>query len=327
MPWSTAGTKSKFIRKIKQRDFILLSSDLISDISLDEVIEFHTQRDSLLTAVFVEDEKKASEDDDEIDFVAFNTTTSRLLSVKALEEAKEEKLEFRNSLLANNPQICLNFKVRDCHIYVCKYELLEYLKHTRKTFTDMKEDLIPFLINNQYNRKFQQKMQEYSSEPFPEQLPLQTGVYAFIAQNVHARRVTELNSYLAANQDAFNKEKPSSLRPSVNTEKEIDLVALLSTEGKKAKPQDASIGEGSTIGEKPTFTKSFIGRNCKIGNNVKIAFSVVFPNATIGNNVTIQNSVVGSKATLASKSKIQASFVGHNACVEENSKVTNDFIV
>ena len=82
-----------------KRDFILLSCDLLSELPLDSILEFHSHRDSLVTAVFNEVEGKDSEEDAN-DFVAFNEENWRLLSLGNADEVKEESVKIRDSILA-----------------------------------------------------------------------------------------------------------------------------------------------------------------------------------------------------------------------------------
>lgn len=227
------------------RDFIVIPCDLICDISLDDVVDQHIITQATVTMVFREEEKKATntkkeaskevkEENNDYDVVVVDQESNRVLQIMNNTDVENEGLKLKKILLAKHPHSTISTNLFDCHLYIFNYKVLEFLKKCKRKFWNIKDDFLPFLIENQYNIKLSKEFFEETprNEDFlymnsklkgEEKKTQFVSVYGFISQNNYCKRTNIIKEYMQANLDFFLKPPnlPDCLISSRNNEPEI----------------------------------------------------------------------------------------------------------
>ena len=149
------------LRAVKDRirgDFICVTSDLLFQFSFGQLINFHRRNAADITCVLAgvpidEPEKKGGQRKVRVDEEYIGTCEDGRLVFKqtAMEiEYGDRKLEVSKPLL----QRCTAFNVRndllDMELYVMSHWILDLLAETKSKILCLKTDLLPFLINRQF---------------------------------------------------------------------------------------------------------------------------------------------------------------------------------
>lgn len=227
------------------RDFIVLPCDLICDISLDDIVDQHIITQATVTMAFREEEKKAGntkkeptkeikEENNDYDVVVIDQESNRVLQIMNNTDVENEGLKLKKVLLAKHPHSTISTNLFDCHLYIFNYKVLEFLKKCKRKFWNLKDDFLPFLIENQYNIKLSKEFFEEtqqnedcfnSNSKFKgeeEKKKEFVSVYGFISQNNYCKRTNIIKEYMQANLDFFLRPPnlPECLISSRNNEPE-----------------------------------------------------------------------------------------------------------
>ncbi|EGR27136.1 nucleotidyl transferase family protein, putative [Ichthyophthirius multifiliis] len=306
----------KFIQNKINKDFILISSDTICDVNLDEFIEFHILQDSFCTLLLKEDQVQEETGKiinpsslsvkilnknkfymiffffykDDFDIYIINDSNNKILYVQSHEEIKENGLKIKKTILANNPTNKIKTNLFDAHIYICKREALTLLCKLDKqidTINSFKSDFIPFLVKNQYNQILLQMLNLKKKKMSQENEHLNEEIYQQnIIENNKINIVGYINKNLYARRCNNLKDYFQMNFDSINN---IDIlnnnknIKTSFEQDKTIKINSGNIGENSFIGQRVQITKSIIGLNCKIQEGTKIS------NCVIMNGVIIES--------------------------------------
>lgn len=230
----------KQIRNKINRDFILIPCDLLTDVNFDDILDQHIITQATVTIVFKEDEiikqptkkeasKESKEEVSDYDVVVIEDESHRVLQIANNTDIEIEGLLIKKSLLLRHPNSTISTHMHDCHLYIFNYGIIDFLKRTKRKFSNIKEDLIPFLIQHQYNKKL---MQEFfvEEEPISESIidthenvmKKNISVFGFFAKNIYSKRMNMINEYIQGNLDVFIKppNQPHCLISTKNNELE-----------------------------------------------------------------------------------------------------------
>jgi len=225
------------------RDFIIIPCDLLTDVNLDDVLDQHIITQATVTMVFREDEskkqqisskkeasKEPKEELNDYDVVVLDDESHRVLQITNNIDIESEGLNIKKTMLLRHPNSTISTQLNECHLYVFNYRMIDFLKRCKRKFLNLKEDLIPFLIQNQYNKKLDREFffEEYQAldEAKDKNLNLDdfkqghVSVFGFILKNTYCKRINMINQYIQGNLDVFLKPPPLCLNPTKNNELE-----------------------------------------------------------------------------------------------------------
>jgi ADP-glucose pyrophosphorylase len=131
-------------------DFIIMSSDLISDCNFSKIIDLHMISNSSLTILLSDLSREEQElpyerrDKAASEIVVYDEDTNRLL---ALINAADMNNKFRLSrtILRKYPRLRYTTCWQDCYLYVCKHWILSFLKDWN-AMESVKWELLPLLV-------------------------------------------------------------------------------------------------------------------------------------------------------------------------------------
>eukprot|EP00126_Sphaerothecum_destruens_P009114 Sdes_comp20428_c0_seq3m14558 len=147
------------IREKIRSDFVVISSDLVTNIPLQYLLDMHRIYDSTVTLYMCEDVKKSEEEmrlmnkksEGEkglLDFSGIDVTGKRLLLFHP-EADLDESFRVRRSVLNRHPNFTIQTNLLDSHIYVFRRWVLDFLQE-RKNISSLKGELIPYLVRKQF---------------------------------------------------------------------------------------------------------------------------------------------------------------------------------
>lgn len=291
------------LRLIEQRgvvrgDFVLVSGDTVSNMSLKEVIKEHQERrknDKLAVMTMVVKRAKPSPStfharlgNDEL-LLAIDPHSKQLLHYDPGREyggrdnfqhlPSQRNVLLERSALNDRPSVQLCTNLQDCHIDICSPEVLDL-------FTD--------------NFDYQQIRRDFVKGLLSDEI-MGNKIFTYEIGREYAARVENLRAYDVVSQDVVHRwtypmvpdipfgGNTSGMRlERCNVYKGTGLtLSRTSTIG-----ENSVLGSGTEIGEGTIIKRSVIGRGCRIGKNVSIEGCHIWDNVTIEDDAQLQYSVV-----------------------------------
>ncbi|KAL0735494.1 hypothetical protein Bca4012_011704 [Brassica carinata] len=295
----TAGALRAIAHHLTAKDILIVSGDIVSDISPGAVAATHRRHDAAVTAMLCAEpvsgpaESGGAGGKDKIkkpacyDIIGLDSSRQFLLYIATGAEIKKDT-RLKKSILCAAGKVVLSNDLQnlmDSHIYAFKRSVLQEVLDQKPTFTCLKQDVLPYLVRTQL------KSDVFSDEKAVE-------------ENGHGKNNLQNNDVVSsqilsnASLPSFHQVYESGL-DSRKTHKCCVYIADETELGSKTTVgPHCMLGEGSQVGDKCSVKRSIIGRHCRIGSNVKVVNSVVMDHATIGDGCSIQGSVICSNAQL-----------------------------
>ncbi|KAI0207617.1 Translation initiation factor eIF-2B subunit gamma [Lamellibrachia satsuma] len=323
--WGTADTLRHIRDRIKT-DLMLVSCDLITDVSLHLLADLHRTYDSTITmllapSVDITDVSvpggKANRKI-ERDIVGLDTAGNRLLFLSSeadIEDVIPLKRRFLKDLLTEESSIS-----------TIKGELMPHL--VRKQFSHK--------VVKQDNSSGEMSKKEFgdSSENDFTNLALEMSVWNSHKDNVHdcshdddircfayimdggmCIRTNTLVTYCEANRQAGQLIQQKNIHSMANIHQKSQVGS------------DSLVGDGSTVAERVSVKHSVIGRHCTIGDKCRITNCVIMNYVTIKEGCTLSGCIVCDHAHIDEKSELKDCLIGNSQSIQPMSKCTNEVIV
>ncbi|ONK58270.1 uncharacterized protein A4U43_C09F10410 [Asparagus officinalis] len=269
-------------------DFILLSGDTVSNMSLKQALHEHKERrkkDPLAVMTMVINHSKPSSithqtrlGNDEI-VMAIDPETKQLLYYEDKVDQLRQFLSLDKALMADNPSLCLHNDKQDCYIDICSPEVLSLFtdnfdyQHLRRHFVKglLVDDIMGYKI------------------------------FTHEVRSCYAARVDNFRSYDTISKDIMQRWT-YPLVPDVRYFGNFSGIKL-DRQGTYKAPdviQSRSaqigpfslVGSGTTIGDNSHIFNSIVGQGCTIGRNVCIQGSYIWDNVTIEDDCKINFALV-----------------------------------
>ncbi|XP_060075039.1 translation initiation factor eIF-2B subunit gamma-like [Ylistrum balloti] len=361
--WGTADSLRYLKDKIK-RDLLIISCDLITDISIHKIANIHRKYDATVTMLLspvpsqyrdVPTPGPKAKKRSERDFIGFDEQGDRVLFM-ASEADLDEHIKFRKSMLKRHP--CLNIKsgLTDCHMYLMKKWVVDFLESS-KAISSIRGELIPYLVKKQFSKpKASCDMEKTNMSVVSEDV--RPDIFTFSKVDEITEKIREMSTwidhrgdmedcfhqnpircYAHIQTDGFcvkantvaaynesNKQIPRVLAELTCEKETVVTHPSTSIKGKSQVGTDCLVAEGAQIGEKTSVKRSIIGKHCTIGDKVKIANSVILDRVSILEGCNIQGSLLGARSTVNEKCELKDCIVGHGQDINAMGKFTNEAI-
>ncbi|XP_063709715.1 translation initiation factor eIF2B subunit gamma [Culicoides brevitarsis] len=348
--YGTADTLRLVGDKIKS-DLLVVSCDIVSNVSLYPLINKFRQHDATLVALLMKscDEDAVvpgpkSKEKPERDLILTNCNTNRLIFSASLSDF-EEKVSLPAHLFRSNGKVQMDSKLLDAHVYIMKRWVLEFLQDSNQ-FSTMKGELLPYIVKKQMSQPLNLSdpgkfMSESNVNPHVDD------IFTFVSHSTLAQKIAETSLY------SEEKHKPNksydcircyavkapleTFAVRVNTlrsfcaanqkvpkipelfDKKVSLIhpnAVVESN----QVTDCSIGENSKINAKTSLKTSIIGQNCVVNAKVRVTDTILMNNVELEEGVVLQNCVVCDKAVIKKGSVLTNCLVGFNFTVPEGTK-------
>ncbi|XP_052066030.1 translation initiation factor eIF-2B subunit gamma-like [Mytilus californianus] len=358
----TADSLRNLKGKIKT-DVLVISCDLITDLSLHHIANVHRTYNASVTMLLstvpqqyldiappgVKSRKRS-----EKDFIGFDEKGDRVLFM-ASEADLEDTVTFRKSVLKRHPFINIKSGLTDCHLYLMKKWVIDYLS-TSQSLSSIKSELIPYLVKKQFSKPKQEMPNTNQSVISEDTKP---DIFSFSSEDPLAQEVQEMSTWIdhqgdmedcyhdnkircyAYVQDGgfcvrantlsayseSNKQIPKILQ---NIAPKLEITNIHPAATVKNKSQvgtECLVAEGTTLGEKSSVKRAIVGKHCKIGDKCKIANSVIMDYVNILDGCSVTGSIVGSNVHIHEKCEIKDCIVGAGQSLNAMGQFTNEAIV
>lgn len=337
------------LREIKSKiktDLLIIPCDLITDISLHNIANLHRTHDASLTMLlsslpsqFYESVAPGARSKKplEKDFFGFDEKGERILFTQS-EADVAENISVKKSIFKKHPYMCVKSGLTDCHLYLMKKWVVDYLVEN-ESIAYIRTELVPHLVRKQFSKtKVKDRLPQPNQSVISENQKMdilkfstedeyaadirdmsswndhhgdmadcyhgdKIRCYGYIQDGGLCLRTNTVSSYSEANrqiQKIFTHTgiETPHLHPSVVLQKKSQVGA------------DCVVAEGTEIGEKVSIKRSVIGRNCKIGDHVQIVNSTLLDNVIVEDGCDIKGSIISRKSVIHQKCEITNCLVG-----------------
>ncbi|VAI51266.1 unnamed protein product [Triticum turgidum subsp. durum] len=306
-------------------DFVLISGDTISNMSLKDALQEHKDRrkkDPLAVMTMIIKHSKPSIlthqtrlGNDEI-VMAIAPETKELLYYEDKADNSHLCVTIDKDILANNPTLQLHNNMEDCYIDICSPEVLSLFtdnfdyQHLRRHFVKglLVDDIMGYKIyTHEIRSSYAARIDNFRSYDAVSKDIIQRWTYPMVPDvlsfgNCHEMKLHRQGIYKASDVTLSHSAQIGA---------------------------NSVIGNATSIGEQCKISNSVIGEGCSIGKNVLIHGSYIWDNVIIEDGCKVSNSLICDDVHLKAGAIVEPgcilSFkikVGKNVVVPAYSKVS-----
>ncbi|KAK9043556.1 hypothetical protein V6N11_071892 [Hibiscus sabdariffa] len=290
----SAGDALRLIyeRQVIDGDFVLISGDTVSNMSLTQALEEHKEirkRDANAIMTMVVQHSKPSPitqqsrlGTDEL-FMAINPDTKQLLYYEDKAEYSKGFISLDKTLIADNPSIVLHNDKQDCYIDICSEQVLSLFtdnfdyQHLRRHFVKglLLDDIMGYKIfTHEIHSSYAARIDNFRSYDTISKDIIQRWTYPFVPD-------------ILCGSSAIKLERQGIYRASEVTLSRSAQVGSFTV-----------IGQGTKIGNNTKISHSVIGEGCSIGSNVTIEGSYIWNDVTIEDGCRLSHAIVCDGVTM-----------------------------
>ncbi|KAL6566007.1 hypothetical protein OROHE_005062 [Orobanche hederae] len=285
-------------------DFILVSGDTVSNMSLDQALIEHKERrrkDSNAVMTMVIKQSKPSPvtcqsrlGTDEL-FMAIDPDTRQLLYYEDKADTSKGTISLDKALLVDNSSISLHNDKQDCYIDICSPEVLSLFtdnfdyQHLRRHFVKglLVDDIMDYKIfTHEIHSSYAARVDNYRS-------------YDTISKDIIQRWTYPLVPDVLSFGNCVTKLE----RQGVYRASDVWL-----SRSAKIAPFTV-IGSGTAVGDYTEVSNSVIGEGCIIGSNVLIEGCYIWDKVTIEDGCKLKHAIVCNGVIIKSGAVVEAGVV------------------
>ncbi|KAG4129853.1 hypothetical protein ERO13_D09G105900v2 [Gossypium hirsutum] len=355
----TAGALRAISHYLTAKDILVVSGDLVSDVSPGAVAATHRRHDAVVTATLCcvpisgSSESGSSGGKDKTkkpgryNIIGLDPRKQFLLHIATGAEI-EKDTRLQKHLLHAVGQMEIRSDLMDAHMYAFKRSVLQEVLDRKDTFQSLKQDVVPYLVRSQLKseavlsgiRQAEEDGNEKVSFPNNQVMVSQIlanastpsfhELYSMDADgSAQTRKTHKCCAYIASSSSYCVRLNSIQAFMDINRDVTGEADHLLSDNVIGPSPKlgtkttvgpHCMLGEGSEMGDKCQVKRSVIGRHCRIGSHVKVVNSVVMNHVTIGDGCIIQGSVICSNVQLLERVVLKDCQVGAGFVVTAGSE-------
>jgi len=304
----TADALRQIKDKIK-KDFIVISSDLITDAPFHRIVDHHRIHNAACTSMVFdipkgEDGKKVKIEPGLLDY--FGLVKERVVYVVSAADMEDENLQLRRSLVQNFHNITVYTNLMNAHLFVFKRWVIDLLVE-KTTISTIQAELFPFLVKCQ-SRTAKKYDVSHLIPPNPQQESnalsntdvktedVKCVVYKLT--NGYCIRTNTVPNYMEANRQIVKGVHPNFVpAEKIHKNSVVDPKAQVGN--------DSIVGDGTKIEEKTSIKKSVIGNHCSIGKNVKITNCVIMNHVVIEDGCKLDGVIASDNSNFKENSSLK----------------------
>ncbi|KAI3746448.1 hypothetical protein L6452_08882 [Arctium lappa] len=343
----TAGALRAITHHLTASDILVVSGDLVCDISPGAVAAAHRRHDAVVTAMFCSvpvtgpPESGSSGGKDKTkkpgcyNIVGLDLTEQFLLYIAAGMEV-EKDIKVQKSILSAVGKMEIRADLMDAHLYAFKRSVLQEVLNQKQTFRSLKQDVLPYLVKTQLRSEIllngaqaeengnekdafsnnkvmlSQLLANASTPSFHELYALGPNGFAPAERKIHKCCV-----YLAS------KSKYCARLNSIQAFSDInrDVIGDAShISGCSFSVHNNVIHPSAVLGSKTTVgPQCMLGEGSQMGDKCSVKRSVIGRHCRIGSNVKVVNSVIMNHVTIGDGCSIQGSVISSNVQLQERA--------
>eukprot|EP01018_Ginkgo_biloba_P038992 Gb_36377 [translate_table: standard] len=328
----SAGDALRFIdqQNVVRGDFVLVSGDTVSNMSLKQVLQEHKERrkkDKLAVMTMVVKHSKPSPvthqtrlGNDEL-LLAVDPETKQLLYYEDKKDSGKAhqctgNIVLDQTIIADRQAVQLYNDRQDCFIDICSPEVL-------LLFTD--------------NFDYQQLRRDFVKGLLSDEV-MGYKIFTYEIYSEYAARIDNFRGYDAVSKDILQRWtyplvpdiQFSSNGPQIRLDRqEIYKAAGVVLSRSATIGATTLLGEGTSIGDHCIITGSVIGQGCNIGRNVHIEGCYIWNNVIIHDNASLRYAIVCDGAVVKAGAVLEPGVIlsfkvviGQNFTVPAYSKIS-----
>lgn len=343
----TADALRAVANRLTAEHILVLSGDLVCDVSLGAVAATHCRKRAMMTALLCAHQaagasdgtsgsggKEKAKHQSSSDIIGLDPSHQYLTFLVSASQVDKE-LSIQRSILRAFGRLELHTDLVDAHLYVFRRTIVQEILMERPGIHSIKKELVPYLLRSQLRLKSAspgQKKNEDNGESLQaleksrsshnplEQTSLLQGkdgsllnhskCCAYIVnKDRYCARINSVQAFIDINQDVAGDRAIHLTGYEIS--KNNNVIHPTAKLGYKSTVgPHCMLGEGSEMGDKCSIKRSVVGRHCRIGSGVKIMNSVVMDYVTLEDGCQVQGSVICSNAHLQERVTLKDCQVG-----------------
>lgn len=302
----SAGDALRLIyeRHVIHGDFVLISGDTVSNMSLTQALQEHKERrkkDNNAVMTMVIKQSKPSPithqsrlGTDEL-FMAIDPKTKQLLYYEDKADDLKGIISLDKLLLADNSSISLHNDKQDCYIDICSEEVLSLFtdnfdyQHLRRHFVKglLVDDIMGYKIfTHEIHSSYAARIDNFRSYDTISKDIIQRWTYPLVPDvQFFGNCTTKLERQGKYQASDIKQSRYAQIGPFT------------------------VIGNGTSIGNNTTISNSVVGDGCSIGSNVLIEGSYIWNNVTIQDDCKLTHAIVCDGVILKSGAVLEPGVV------------------
>jgi len=314
----TADSLRRVSDRLTGSDILVVSGDLIMDSEgLRGLTDMHRLNRAALTSLLgpsqsmdgvVVPGSKTTKYKRERDLVGLSGDQMCLFTAEA---DVEETVRVPPKVLASHPRITVHSRLQDCHLYVMKRWILDYIV-ADKNISTVKGELMPVVVRKQFSSNISSSGQPSVGDFLPPQSPWEAPSktrYQCLAYQPPASllcfRVNTVPLYWLANKGIVAPLLEKAGAPPLGPRAEV---------GERAQLQDTRVGEGSVISNKTSLNQVHVGQGCKVEEKVRISNCIIMDNVTVATGSVLQDCIICDGSNVSGN--VKSSIVGRGQEVQ-----------
>lgn len=287
-------------RGLMAGDFLLVSGDVVSNLSLEPALAKHRVRrekdkNAIMTMVLREaglDHRAKSKGRKPVFVIVPDSDRCVHYEELGYRQKDDRYVRLDPELLSTHSQLEVREDLIDCYIDICTPEVLSL-------WSD--------------NFDYQSVRQGFLSEVLKDYELTGKTIHTHIVPDQYAARVQSLRAYDAVTKDVMSRWTyplcpDSNLvkgqtyrlgRDKIYEEEGVTLARSSVVKSKSILGEDSSLADGSTVGE------SVLGRRCRIGKHVTIDRSYIWDDVEIGDGSSIRQAIIANDVVIGKNCKIE----------------------
>lgn len=307
-------------------DFVLVSGDVVSNISLQNILREHRERrvrdkDAIMTMMVREaSASHPTRSHAEASVFVLDPSTQQCVYFQSATmhaaQHDDKRVAMETVLFESHRQLEFRNDLIDCQIDICSADV-PALFTENFDYQDIRHDFVHGILTSDILGKT---------------------IFCSVQTSGYAARVRSLQVYDAISRDVMARwafpmvldtnfdegETYTCSRGNIYREQSVVMDRLTKI------GHNVCLGKGTRIGPNTCIKNAIIGRGCTIGANVKIDGAYIWDNVFIGDNCTIEKSVIAEKVFIHAGCQVLSGAVIGTGCkilegsvVRANTKLTS----
>lgn len=297
-------------------DFILVSGDVVSNLSLESALAKHRARreidkNAIMTMVLREaGQEHRTKSTGRRPVFVIDPDVDRCVHYEELGHQKNDRyVRLDPDMLKTHSQLEVREDLIDCYIDICTPEVLSL-------WSD--------------NFDYQSVRQSFLSEVLKDYELTRKTIHTYVVVDQYAARVQSLRAYNAVTKDVMsrwtyplcpdsNLVKGQSYhlgKGKIYQEDGVTLARTCVVKSRSILGEKTSLADGSVVGD------SVLGRRCRIGKNVFIDRSYLWDDVVVGDGSSVCQAIIANDVVIGNNCKIEP-----GALISFGVRIANDTIV
>lgn len=356
--WGTADSLRHLQESNRLKsDVLILSCDLITNVSLSPLFELYRKHNAALTALFtpvnsapITTPGPATKNKIERDFIAIDESTSRLVFIASASDFEKE-LPLQCKLIKKISRVTLTSNLFDAHVYILNRVLCKYLAFNRNLGT-VKGELLPLIVKKQTQALPKKLEQDKAASVIG--IDLKTDLVEMSEESELVVKAREMSTYTDSRlEPAYRGE---SLRCYAHLADGITIRAnslpeykranntileqwteLTGLDGSRISPsamiqstqlenESCLVGEKVNIAEKTSIKSTVLCNGASVGTKTRILGSVIMASASIGVGCNLQNCIVCEESVVSDGCELKDCLVGSHFTIPSGGKHSHEIL-